>query len=80
MPANIVELAILAGIDFMCGRTTSLRQKSRRSRSRALMPLRHCCCAAAARYVTMEHGVHSDEQVAQMCATARHLDCECGGL
>eukprot|EP01052_Picozoa_sp_SAG31_P040192 SAG31_NODE_5763_length_2338_cov_2.584636_1_plen_249_part_00 len=42
MPTLIVELAILAGIDFM--------------------------------YVTMEHGTHSDEQVAQMCATARQLD------
>lgn len=42
MPTNVVELAILAGIDFM--------------------------------YVTMEHGIHSDEQVMQMCAIARQLD------
>jgi hypothetical protein len=30
---------------------------------------------ASGRYVTMEHGIHSDEQVTQMCATARQLDC-----
>ena len=42
MPTNVVELAILAGIDFM--------------------------------YATMEHGVHSDEQVMQMCTAARQLD------